>query len=81
MLEGEEDHAPVARCACKAKGAAPVNVPEAVGFQAGEGGGDGGPKVAQQPCDAVPWDLPDAKEAQDMVYPIRMEVPAQGARL
>ena len=36
-----------------------------------------GPEVAQQAQRAVARDLPDAEEAQDVVYPVRVEVPAQ----
>ena len=38
--------------------------------------GYGWPEVAQQACAAAAWDLPDAEEAQNMVYSVRMEVPA-----
>lgn len=37
---------------------------------------DGWPEVTQQACAAAAWNLPDAEEAQNMVYPVRMEVPA-----
>lgn len=37
---------------------------------------NGWPEVAQKACAAAAWDLPDAEEAENMIYPVCMEIPA-----
>ena len=59
------------------QGSLPVKVPDAVALQLFSGERMGRPEVAQQACAAHPRDLPDPEEAQDVVNPVSMEVPAR----
>lgn len=58
------------------KGSRPVEVPDALSFQLLTGDGMCRSEVPKQPQSAVSRYLPDAEEAQDMIYPICVEVSA-----
>ena len=61
--------------------ASPLDVPNASGLQLAALYRYRGAEVAQQASCAGPWDLPDAEEAQDVVYPVGVEVPARPGSL
>ncbi len=60
---------------------APVEVPDAMRLELLARDGVRGSEVAKQAQRAVTRDLPDAEEAQDVVYAVRMEVPGTSSNL
>ncbi len=54
----------------------PVKIPDAMCLQLLACDGMGGPEMAQQAQCAIPRNLPDAEKAQNVIYPICVEIPA-----